>query len=80
MRRLALLILLTVALTPARAQVAHCDCEPALVHLCRCGVLVDQRVADIQLAYLSRLLVSEFRPYLEESPVAGVRIARSSEM
>jgi hypothetical protein len=37
-------------------------------------------VAEIQLAYLNRLLVSEFTVFLEQSPVSTVRLAPANQM
>lgn len=79
MRSLALLLVLFL-ISPSRAQVATCDCEPSLRHLCRCGVLIEQDVAEIQLAYLNRLLLAEFRGKIEESPISTVRLAPAYKM
>lgn len=49
-------------------------------HLCRCNVLIDNKVANQQLAYLNRLLEAEFSEFLEQSPVAEVRVGKKSEM
>jgi hypothetical protein len=49
-------------------------------HLCRCNVLIDDRVARQQLAYLDRLLLAEFPEFIDHSPVASVRVGKSSEM
>lgn len=62
------------------AQEATCDCQDSLRHLCRCGVLIEQDLAEIQLAYLNRLLIAEFRDYLDESPVTTVRLAPAHKM
>ena len=57
-----------------------CDCPQGMEHLCRCNVLIDDKVANQQLAYLNRLLLAEFSEYLEKSPVAQVRVGKSHEM
>ncbi len=49
-------------------------------HLCRCNVLIDNTVAYQQLSYLNRLLEAEFVEFLEQSPVAEVRVGKKSEM
>lgn len=74
MKRALLVLLALLLLQPGSAQLAHCDCPDAMRHLCRCGVLIEQDVAEIQLSYLNRLLRAEFADYLEESPVASVRL------
>lgn len=79
--RLSQLVLLLFLLsTAALGQQARCDCEPALRHLCRCGVLIEQDVAEIQLAYLNRLMLAEFREFLKESPVTTIRLAPAHKM
>ena len=80
MRVLTFLMLFLALLVPSPAQEAHCDCNPALRHLCRCGVLIEQDLAEIQLAYLNRLLLAEFSPYLEQSPISTVRLAPAHKM
>ena len=77
----ALLLLFLFSFTlQGTAQLAKCDCDPSLRHLCRCGVLIEQDVAEIQLAYLNRLLLAEFRGSIEESPVSTVRLAPAHKM
>lgn len=78
MARIALAILLLS--TPLLAQLAKCDCEPSLRHLCRCGVLIESDIAELQLAYLNRLLLAEFRGHIQESPVSTVRLAPAHRM
>lgn len=73
-------LLLTVVLCSAPALGQRCDCPPTMVHLCRCNVLIDARVAELQLGYLNRLLLAEFAEFLESSPVASVRLGRPEEM
>lgn len=63
---------------PALAQ--RCDCAKGMEHLCRCNVLIDNKVAQQQLAYLDRLLLAEFTEFLDESPVAAVRLGKRDEM
>lgn len=63
---------------PVLAQ--HCDCPKGMEHLCRCNVLIDDKVARQQQAYLDRLLLAEFSEFLDESPVAGVRVGKREEM
>lgn len=75
----AFLLCLVLGL-PALSQEARCDCSPNLRHLCRCGVLIEQQIAEVQLDYLNRLLRAEFRPYLQESPVISVRLAPANKM
>lgn len=76
----ALFVLLLLSTLPGSSQEAHCDCDPSLRHLCRCGVLIEQDLAETQLAYLNRLLLAEFSDYLSESPVTSVRLAPAHEM
>jgi hypothetical protein len=79
MRRALSLLLATLWLAaPALAQ--QCDCPRGMEHLCRCNVLIDDRVARQQLAYLELLLLAEFREFLDESPVAAVRLGKPGEM
>lgn len=89
MKRALLLLVLALTLPawsrsfPQGAQIAqepHCDCPPGMRHLCRCGVLIDLDVADIQLAYLKRLLKAEFGDQVKESPVTSIRLAPPEEM
>ena len=49
-------------------------------HLCRCNVLINDKVARQQQAYLDRLLLAEFSEFLDQSPVAGVRVGKREEM
>ena len=74
------LLILLLLVGPAPAQQARCDCQPTLRHLCRCGVLIEQDVAEIQLAYLNRLMLAEFRDFLSESPVTTIRLAPAHKM
>ena len=78
MKRLLAVFILLFSIT--QAQEVHCDCDPALIHFCRCGVLIEQDVADIQIGYLNRLMMAEFDDYLYKSPVTTVRVAPSHEM
>ncbi len=64
----------------AQAQPDQCDCDPSLLHFCRCGVLIEQSIADIQLGYLNRLMMAEFNDYLYKSPATTVRVAPAYEM
>ncbi len=63
---------------PVLAQ--RCECPKGMEHLCRCNVLVSTKVAQQQLAYLDRLLLAEFSEFLDESPVAAVRLGKREEM
>ena len=75
-----LLAILLLLLVKAQAQEVHCDCDPSLLHFCRCGVLIEQDIADIQIGYLNRLIMAEFNDYLYKSPVTTVRVAPAHEM
>lgn len=75
-----LLICLALIFTPTAALALDCDCPKGMEHLCRCNVLIDEKVAKQQLSYLNRLLEAEFSEYLEKSPVAQVRVGKSHEM
>lgn len=79
MRLLATLLLFCLSLS-SQAQEARCDCDSSLRHLCRCGVLIEQDIADLQLNYLNRLLMAEFDDYLYRSPATTVRLAPAHEM
>lgn len=48
--------------------------------LCRCGVLIDDRVADMQLHYLQRLLKAEFSEFLVAEPQVVVRVGKPGEV
>lgn len=74
---LVIIFLLTLAV-PSLGQ--HCDCAPGMQHLCRCNVLIDPKIAKQQLDYLNRLLLAEFREYLDTSPLAHVRVGKPEEM
>jgi IrrE N-terminal-like domain len=74
------LVVCLILARPSRGQVAHCDCQPALRHLCRCGVLIEQDLAERQLDYLNRLMLAEFRDELSESPVLTVRLEPAHKM
>lgn len=74
------LLVFLLLVTPGLAQTARCDCAPALRHLCRCGVLIEQELAELQLAYLNRLLVAEFKEHIDESPISTVRLAPDHQM
>lgn len=82
MRRIRLAEYLAFALlwlgVPALAQ--RCDCPKGMEHLCRCNVLIDDKVARQQQAYLDRLLLAEFGEFLDESPVADVRVGKREDM
>jgi hypothetical protein len=79
--RFLLLLFFLLSLTlVAPAQEARCDCDPALRHFCRCGILIEQDMADLQLNYLNRLLMAEFNDYLYRSPATTVRLAPAEEM
>lgn len=73
-----LLIFLLCFSSGARAQV--CDCRKGMEHLCRCNVLIDNKIAYQQLGYLNRLLEAEFAEFLDQSPVTEVRVGKKSEM
>lgn len=76
---LPLTLYLTLLLgVPSLAQ--RCDCPKGMEHLCRCNVLIDAKVVQQQFAYLDRLLLAEFAEYLEQSPVAAVRLGKREEM
>ena len=75
----ALLAILLLLLAQTQAQ-EQCDCDPSLLHFCRCGVLIEQNIADIQIGYLNRLMMAEFNDYLYKSPVTTVRVAPAYEM
>lgn len=79
LRALFFCLLLSLNQT-VRAQTADCDCSPSLRHLCRCGVLIEQDVAELQLSYLNRLLKAEFSDYLKDSPVTAVKLAPAERM
>ena len=64
----------------SQAQEAHCDCSPNLLQFCRCGVLIEQDLAELQLVYLNRLLRAEFPTLLQQSPVNTVRVAPAHKM
>ncbi len=49
-------------------------------HLCRDNVLVDQKVADLQLEYLNGLLLKEFGAYLDASPIVSVSLSKTAQM
>ncbi len=51
-----------------------CECRPGTEHLCRCSVLIDQQMAERQLAYLSRLMLAEFGEHLVELPLTEIRL------
>lgn len=78
MRRLLVFLLLLSCL--AGAQETRCDCQPSLRHLCRCGVLIEQDLAELQLSYLNRLLMAVFDDYLYKSPATTVRVAPAHQM
>ena len=73
-------LLLAFFVGPSQAQTARCDCAPSLRHLCRCGVLIEQELAELQLQYLNRLLLAEFKEHLTESPATTVRLAPAHQM
>lgn len=79
MLRLTLLLCVLLQLS-CLALAQRCDCPKGMEHLCRCNVLIDNKVANQQLAYLNRLLEAEFTEFLEQSPVAEVRVGKKSEM
>lgn len=72
------LLLLALLNAPALAQ--KCDCPKGLEHLCRCNVLIEEAMAQRQLAYLNRLLLSEFGELIVEAPVSSVRLGTRSQM
>lgn len=78
--RVLFLLICLLLISPLQSQEARCDCEPSLRHLCRCGVLIEQELAEVQLAYLNRLLLAEYGSLLDESPVTSVALATDREM
>ena len=57
-------LLLTCGLS--QADPYGCECEPGLLHLCRCKVLIDTRVAQQQMNFVARVLnreMPEIFPY-----------------
>ena len=80
MRKACLLLLLLLLSLSTAALEPKCDCDPALRHFCRCGILIEQDIADLQLNYLNRLLMAQFKDYLYRSPATTVRLAPAHEM
>lgn len=78
--RLVLLLLTGLLCISSSTSAQVCDCRKGMEHLCRCNVLIDNKVANQQLAYLNRLLEAEFREFLDQSPVTEVRVGKKSEM
>ncbi len=77
--RWGLLLALFLALAlPALGQ--RCDCPKGMEHLCRCNVLITDQVVRQQSAYLDRLLLAEFAEFLDQSPVASVRVGQREQM
>lgn len=77
MRR-AFLVLLLLLCGPSLAQ--KCDCPKGMEHLCRCNVLITEKVLQQQYGYLERLMLAEFAEFLDQSPVAAVRVGKREEM
>ena len=77
---LLFLLLASSALLGRPALAQRCDCPRGMEHLCRCNVLITEKVAQQQQAYLDRLLMAEFAEFIETSPVASVRLGKPEEM
>lgn len=60
MKRAWLLLWLLLPLAVTAAGEPGCDCDPALIHLCRCKVLITTPVARKQMAYIQRVLARQF--------------------
>lgn len=57
-----------------------CDCPRGMEHLCRCNVLIDDRVSNMQLGYLKRLFVAEFAEFIDVPPQCSIRVGFPEEM
>lgn len=81
MRLITCVLALLFLVGPASAVPTLCDCRPALRHLCRCGVTIDQEIADLQLAYLNRLFEMEFKEFLDGPlAVTSIRLVPAHSM